>query len=188
MTAYDVNSLHVSGGPNWLNSDFYNVDARAEHPGTPQQIRAMLQTLLAERFKLKLHTESKVLPMCVLTAEKPKLHENKSGGELRIHRGGNGQTVFEKCPDLSIGVVAVPAASDRLGRPDGTQGKLRFRNLPGLPTCPLAPTMPRSGPPPDAGGPSIFSTLRDQLGLKLTGTRGPVDILVIDHLEKPAAN
>jgi uncharacterized protein (TIGR03435 family) len=85
-----------------MNSDFRNVDAKAEHSATPQQIRAMLQRLLAERFKLKLHTESKVLPMYVLTAEKPKLRENKSGGELRMHRGGNGQTVFENAPIFQL--------------------------------------------------------------------------------------
>jgi uncharacterized protein (TIGR03435 family) len=55
LTAYDVTVRQVSGGPGWLSFEVYDIEAKTERPASPQQIHAMLQALLADRFKLKLH-------------------------------------------------------------------------------------------------------------------------------------
>src|ERR1700679_3438070 len=100
MLAYDVSDRRVSGGPGWVNTDSYDIEAKAEHPASRQQIHLMLQSLLAERFNLRLHRETKELPMYVLTAENYRTHlrKNTSGGEFRVSRGRSGQLVFESAP------------------------------------------------------------------------------------------
>src|ERR1700679_2284257 len=96
MIAYDVSAQRLSGGPGWVNADCYDIEAKAEHPASRQQIQLMLQSLLAERFNLAFHSETKEVPVYVLTAENYRGHlrENTSGGELRVSRGSSGQLVF----------------------------------------------------------------------------------------------
>lgn len=188
MTAYDVNVRQIAGGPGWLNSEFYNVEAKAEHPASRQQIHLMLQSLLADRFNLKLHKEHKELPLFVLTAEnyQSHLHENKLGGEPHVRRGKSGQTVFENVPLFQLTWFL----SLRLGREvldkTGLKGNYDFELA-------WVPDVPARGdgadnPVPDPNGPSVFAALHEQLGLRLTASKGPLEIVVIDHADKPSAN
>ncbi len=66
MTAYGVTDRQVSGGPSWVNSEYYDVEAKAPHRSEREQILQMLQTLLADRFQRKLHKETKEVPIYVL--------------------------------------------------------------------------------------------------------------------------
>src|ERR1035441_4821475 len=79
--AYNVPSYQISGGPAWLDSEEYDIDAKAETPATRDQMRLMLRTLLAGRFKMAIHRESKEMRVYALTVAKngPLIHEAKEG-------------------------------------------------------------------------------------------------------------
>jgi len=193
MIAYDVSDRQVSGGPGWVNSDGWDIEAKAEHPASRQQIQEMLQSLLAERFNLAFRRETKEVPVYVLTAEnyRGQLRENTSGGELRVSRGSKGQMVFENAPISQVTwFLSVRLRSDVEDK-TGLTGKYDFEIAP-MPTGPEnADRDPNSSVfmPPGSDGPAVFATLvNEQLGLKLTATKGPVELLVIDHAEKPSAN
>jgi uncharacterized protein (TIGR03435 family) len=178
------------------NLDFASLIACVSfsaYPASRQQINLMLQSLLAERFNLRLHRETKEVPMYLLTAENYRTHfrENTSGGELRVTRGSKGQLVFENAPVSQVTwFLSVRLRSDVEDK-TGLTGKYDFELAP-MPTGPEnADQNPNSSVfmPPGSDGPSVFATLvREQLGLKLTATKGPVELLVIDHAEKPSAN
>jgi bla regulator protein BlaR1 len=205
MLAYDVSDRRISGGPGWVNTDSYDIEAKAEHPASRQQIHLMLQSLLAERFNLRLHRETKELPMYVLTAENYRTHlrENTSGGEFRVSHGSSGQLVFENAPVSQLTWFLSVRLRSEVEDKTGLTGKYDFELAP-MPTGPeTADHNPNSSGgggrgeeggrgafmPPGSDGPSVFATLvREQLGLKLTATKGPVELLVIDHAEKPSAN
>jgi uncharacterized protein (TIGR03435 family) len=188
MMAYDVNVRQISGGPGWLNSDCYDIEAKPERPASREQIRLMLQSLLADRFNLKLHKETRELPMYVLTAEnyQSHLHENKAGGEPHIRRGRNGQTVFENAPIFQLTWFLSLRLRREVLDKTGLKGNYDFELA-------WIPDVPGRGdgadnPAPDPTGPSVFAALHEQLGLRLTATKGPLGILVIDHADKPSAN
>lgn len=176
-----------------MNADSYDIEAKAEHPASRQQIHLMLQSLLAERFNLRLRKETKELPMYVLTAENYRAHlrENASGGELRVRRGSNGQVVFENAPISQLTWFLSVRLRSEVEDKTSLTGKYDFEIAP-MPTGPeAADHNPNSSVfmPPGSDGPSVFAALvREQLGLKLTATKGRVELLVIDHAEKPSAN
>jgi uncharacterized protein (TIGR03435 family) len=222
--AYDVKDFQISGGPNWVNSDRYDVDAKAEDSVVTElqklplnqreeQQRAMIQSLLAERFKLEVSHTTKELPVYALVVAKtgPKLHEAKTGdtypngikgpdgrpvGGAGMMRMGPGQLIGQGLPMASLAELL----SQQLGRTvmdkTGLKGNYDF-TLQWTPdqrpaAMPVGPVGGSSGadavPPPDSSGPSIFTALQEQLGLKLESTKGPVDIIVIDHIERPSEN
>jgi bla regulator protein BlaR1 len=137
MLAYDVSDRRVSGGPGWVNTDSYDIEAKAEHPASRQQIHLMLQSLLAERFNLRLHRETKELPMYVLTAENYRTHlrENTSGGEFRVSRGSSGQLVFENAPMSQLTWFLSARLRSDVEDKTGLTGKYDFEIAP-MPTGP----------------------------------------------------
>ena len=187
--AYDVRTYQISGGPKWLESDGFDIVAKAE--GENPDLRQMLQKLLEDRFKLALHRETKDLSLYTLVVGKggPKLQRSdKDRGS--ISGGGKGKTIYQK---VSMGMLA-ENLSQRLGRTvingTGLKGEFDF-------TLEWAPSEgePRKKVdgvevpvPADASGPSIFTAVQEQLGLKLESTKGPVEVLVIDRAEKPTGN
>jgi uncharacterized protein (TIGR03435 family) len=193
MIAYEVNDRQVSDGPGWLNSEFYDVEAKAEHSASRQQIHLMLQSLLADRFKLVLRKQTKEVPMYVLTAENYQSHlrENTSGGEVRVKRGSSGKLVFENAPMSQVTWFLSSRLHSEVVDKTGLTGKYDFEITP-IPTGPEnAESNPNSSVfmPPGSDGPSVFMTLvRQQLGLKMTATKGPIETLVVDRAEKPSAN
>lgn len=211
--AYDVRDFQVSGGPGWVGSERYDINAKAERspssdpvPEDPrkmtdeqrktnqEQMRQRLQALLAERFQLAIHRETKEAPVYALVVAKngPKLQESKEGGpRLMMGRGQlNGQGALME--------MLATVLSNQLGRPvldkTGLQGKydfkLEFTPDPGQAAGPfggLAPG-PDAPPPPDPNGPSIFAAIQEQLGLRLDSQKGPVEMIVIDRVEKASEN
>ena len=221
-SAYQVEDNQVSGAPAWLTSERYDIEAKMES-SVVERIRKlsddersatrerMLQALLAERFKLAVHRETKELPEYALVIAKsgPKLQEAKPGetypngikgpdgiARAGFMRMGRGDLTAQ---GLSMSTV-VRLLSQQLGRtvldktgltgiydftlkwtPDESQdGPLRGPE----------PGQPGSGSSPssDSSGPSIFTAIQEQLGLKLEPQKGPVEVLVIDHVEKPSEN
>jgi bla regulator protein blaR1 len=201
MQAYNVRGYQITGGPDWMNTDRYDVNAKAEglpERVTPEMLRPMLQSLLADRFQLKLHKETKEMPVYALVNGKGphKLKTSESGGaEARnMMRIGPGQATLTGTTMAGL----AQALAQPLGRPvndkTGIEGKfdidIRWTPEPGQGFGPFG----TAGPPPeaiaasDASGPSIFTAVQEQLGLKLDSGKGPVEIIVIDSAAKPTEN
>jgi uncharacterized protein (TIGR03435 family) len=213
--AYRIKDSQLSGGPGWIDSERYDISAKAEGPATPEQLQVMMQTLLADRFKLSLRRETKEMPVYALVIAKdgPKLHENKEaeiekqqakpdgakpgdpnapppkGQFMRMGRGllssqGAPLTVLADSLSRLLGRVVLDKTEltglydfELKWTPDESQGQM-FKGPDGA----------DSAPPPDASGPTIFTALQEQLGLKLESQKGPVEVFVIDHVEKPTEN
>lgn len=177
--AFNLRAAELSGAPDWTASDAYDIDATAESALTFPQARQMLQTLLAERFQLKFHRETKEGSAYSLVAAKsgPKLQASAAAeysthvnaGKTQVQMTISRATIAQLCGRLST----------FLGRPvlDGT-------NLMGVFDARL-----NFAPEGEEGDyPSIFTALQEQLGLKLESTKSPIDVLVVDHVEHPSAN
>lgn len=214
--AYRVEENQISGAPNWINSDGYDIEAKMDSSTAReisqlsedqrnQENRRMLQTLLEDRFKLRTHQETKELPVYALVIAKngPKLHEAKpgdtydSGFEEDGHplgKGlwingyqltGQGTTMSDLARELTaelgrtvIDQTGLAASYDFALKwiPFGARSPAGVQQAPG----------DASGP--DSSGPSIFTAIQEQLGLTLKSQKGSVQILVIDHVERPSPN
>jgi uncharacterized protein (TIGR03435 family) len=133
----------------------------------------MLQTLLAERFKLAMHSETRELPVYALVVGKsgPKIQEVTEGiGTMTTGRGRLNCRLpiaaFARYLSPTLGRTVL----DRTGLTGAFEIKLEW------------------APDDESSGPSIFAAVQEQLGLKLESAKGPVEILVIEHAEKPAAD
>ncbi len=190
MLAHSVTPDQISGVPSSLNTEAYDVEASCDHPIKREEALRMLQTLLADRFKLALHRETRERPIYALVVGKggPKLRE--SAEELSkpdMQRTGRG--VVDKSAPISVLALVLSQQLDRLvvdqtrlnGRYDFSLEFASERAGRGV----LEGREPARGPD---GLPSIFTALPEQLGLKLESSKAPVEILVIDHAEKPSEN
>jgi uncharacterized protein (TIGR03435 family) len=174
--AYALQRIRVVGGPVWADSDQFDIVARAESAdATRDEIRAMLQRLLADRFKLLVHNETKEIAAYSLVLAKggAKLKtaapDKKSGLTDSVGPNGAQQTVFEASPlKLLVNLLANTLGSPVVDK-TGLEGLYDYTfEWPGA-------------------GSSLFSSVA-QLGLKLETKKEPVEILVIDHAERPSAN
>jgi uncharacterized protein (TIGR03435 family) len=205
--AYSVEDFQISGGPAWMNSEAYDVDAKPS-PGAAVDIRTMnvpereefqkriqlkVHALLAERFKLTIHRESKDMPIYELVVAKngPRLTaaapgEGKGTRGLRMRYGefqGSGATLPVLAQRLFF--LTGRMVVDKTGLTGNYDFKLDFTPEPGQMAPPPPGVEKEPLPPP---GPSIFTALQEQLGLKLQSAKGPVEVIVIDRVEKPSAN
>ncbi len=222
--AYDVKEFQVSGGPSWVNSERYDIDAKEpdsiaqELDKLPREQRgpladSMLQSLLAERFQLKLTHGTKELPAYALVVAKngPKLQEAKPldtqadapsapgghphGPMIRMGRGEvSGQGVAASFLASVLSQQLGRTVLDKTGlkgsydftlkwTPEQGEGMMMGGPGPGGGGPPLG-----GAPPPDASGPSVFTALQEQLGLRLEPTKAPAEVLTIDHVERPSEN
>jgi uncharacterized protein (TIGR03435 family) len=211
--AYQIPDSKLSGGPAWVDSARFDIEAKAHlDPAEPteDQISQMLQKLLADRFQLKLHKETKDLPVYELLIAKngPKLDPPRGKGCFDPHAGvppptpGPGEPPVRPCggfngnPGQLLG-AKVPMwrfamnLSRVLGRnvvnKTGLEGPYDI-TLRWSPNETLGSPALTEPPPADNAGPSLFTAIQEQLGLQLKSARGPVEFLVIDHAEKPGAN
>lgn len=203
--AYRVQEFQITGGPAWIGSDRFDVEGKSENPAAdPDQLRLMLQDLLENRFQLRLHRETKRIPAYALVVAKsgPRIRlapdqspavdgpappgAGPNHGAIRLGSG----TLTGNAVTLSLFTRML---SQRLGRT-----VLDQTNLPGRydiqlrwnPDVGESPTDPGGNRLPDSepSGPSLFSAVQEQLGLKLESTRAPVEVLVIEHVERASAN
>jgi bla regulator protein BlaR1 len=191
--AYNVKDFQISGGPGWINSERYDLVAKADGDvGRMEQIRPLIQKLLADRFQLTIHRDTKELPIYALVVGKngSKLKESAANGpgpQIRMGRGlinGQGMDMGMLANQLSQAIGrTVLDKTDLKGQYDI---KLEFTPEDGPGRGPG--DGPEAAPPPDTAGPSIFTALQEQLGLKLESSKGPVQIIVIDRIEKPTEN
>jgi len=200
--AYRVEQPYLlAGGPDWIYSDRYDIEARAEGNPTAEQMMIMLQSLLEDRLKLKVHSETREVPAYVMTVAKggPKLTAHTEGscvdsdsntppaqpapGEKPRDRCGNNLLRGGMWTAAKIDMDGVTRAISRIVRrkvidKTGLRGLFNIRvELPPDPLNAVDPTAP-----------SIFTVLEEQLGLKLESSKGYDDVLVIDHIERPSEN
>jgi uncharacterized protein (TIGR03435 family) len=179
--AYSLQDYQYSG-PAWLENERYNINATAGVKGDGKLLIAMFQTLLAERLKLEVHHESKSVSGYALTVTKGGLKIQPADGEGWNFQSGKTRVVVTHA---SLAEFA-KFLSNALARPviddTGTTGNFTFT---------LNYADPRSPEPEqsDVNGalPSIFTVITEQLGLKLEPRKVPVDVLVVDHAERPSS-
>jgi uncharacterized protein (TIGR03435 family) len=206
--------INVIGGPAWLDSDTYDLDAKAEGAESlDQTVGRMLQALLEERSKLKVHREARETAVYAITVAKSgsKLKESAPDSCIPLDlshpplgRGtvpcgfptmrGDGNTITVEAKGATIAQFAGRAMS-QMDRPvvdkTGLTGRYDIhleysressvRML--LNGADAAGTLP-----PDAGGESIFSAAQSQLGLRLASDKAPIDVIVVDSVERPSEN
>ncbi len=172
--AYHLQHGQISG-PSWLDTERFDIAGKIPAGAGMDQIPQMLQSLLADRFKLKSHSETKEQPVYALVAGKngPRLQKAESSSGLG---GGSGRGRAHVSGKFSMPRFA-DYLSDRLGRPVLDQTKLDGAYAITLDWVP-------DSSEESAAGPSIFTALQQQLGLKLVATKGATTVLVIDHVEK----
>jgi uncharacterized protein (TIGR03435 family) len=176
--AYELKDYQISG-PDWVSSNdrIYDIEAKAPPETGRQQMRLMLQTLLKERFHLKLHRETRVLPVYLLEIAKngPRLHASTDPAGSLWSRGGSGSV------HVNGDSATMKGLADGLSR-DLDRPVLDNTGISG--TYRIDLQWAREG-----DGPSAFAAIEEQLGLKLQASKAPFDVLVIDHAERtPAEN
>lgn len=224
LAAYDVQPSQILGGPDWINSERYDINAKVEdalaerfsklsRDQRKEQIGLLLQSLLAERFMLRVSRSTKDLPVYALVVAKngPKLQQSKpddafpDGSKGTAGHGGSSTNTSSRAGNIQIKDERTTMRSlaqqlsRQLGRTvldrTGLQGAYDFTLQYSEDQNQSVMFRPADGGGPGAGSaltepswPSIFTAIQEQLGLKLESTRGPVEILVIDHIEKPSEN
>ncbi len=217
MTSYQIQDLRAHL-PDWARSDYFDIEARAAGEPTKDEMRRMMQSLLAERFGMRVHHEIRQVPVFLLVAAKP----GRLGPQLRVHPADDPDCLKEALPQSAAGgypaacgagasmqasapgltaiagrkvtmdsfVVGLTNLSNNITRPvidqTGFMGAYNY-------TLEWAPedasSLPAgSSPEVEAFGPNFSEALKEQLGLKLVSSKGPVDVIVLDHVEFPVAN
>jgi uncharacterized protein (TIGR03435 family) len=174
---------YALAGPDWLTSERFDILARFPGDTDPSQVRQMAQALLAERFKLVLHRETRQLPAYSLVLAKggPKTHAVDPGQSSTSGRPGHLEATkisMRKLADLFARMVGFPVTDAT-----GLEGVFTFA-LDWTPDETQRLTVPDESAAPNQPGPSIFAALQEQLGLKLEGRKAPVEILVVDRMER----
>jgi uncharacterized protein (TIGR03435 family) len=194
--AYGVHVTQILSGPSWLASERFDVMGKPEQAGIPNatQLRTMVRKLLVERFSLAFHNEKRELSAYTITVAKngPKLAKNESGGILPGF-GGRGPgaigvrntTMAEFADFLQARVLERPVV-DQTGLSGRFDFTLEWRpeTLQSAATGPNAPQLP----PEVESRPNLFTAIQEQIGLKLEAGRVPVDVFVIDRVQKPSEN
>ena len=204
LGAYQIRPNQLVGGPGWIDSERFDIQAKAPD-GVARDI-AMLRTLLEQRFGLRTHSERREMPVFALVVARadgragPQLRRSAQDCDAARAARARGQTPMPppgigKAPFCSA--YTVPGRLDaggysmsevaRLLTNDAGRLVVDRTGLPGLYDIELS-WMPANGSaetPADAGGVGLFTALQEQLGLKLEPSTGPVDVLVIDAVERP---
>ena len=181
--SYGVKDYQISG-PDWLGTEIYDIAATLPPGTTGDDVMLMIQNLLAERFKVTLHRDTKEFPVYALVV-------GKNGSKLQEVEFGRGST--SGMPGkLTATRIAMRNLTEFLSRQTG-RPVLDMTGLKGFYSFTLnyapdeAPSAPIPGAPPlpeSTVGASLFTAIQEQLGLKLEARKAPIEILVIDHAEK----
>ena len=178
--AYGVLDYQVTG-PAWLADNRFDIQAKTAAPASEPQLRTMLQTLLAERFRLQVHHTTKELSVCALVVAKdgPKFHESESGGESSIEPNPKEMklvvhhTPVSQLVEMLSNIAQLPVVdlTGLTGRYDITIDLSKYI----LDRSAVEPLDPMS---------LIMRGLQEELGLKLDSRRMPIDLVVVDAAER----
>jgi uncharacterized protein (TIGR03435 family) len=191
----------IIGYPNWTKSEHYNIEAKVDDEDVPKwkalspsQRWLALQPLLATRFNLQLHHETRQRPTYSLVVAKngPKLHKAQLGqtssNALKGHDGTGGNDKSTATPGkIVLQGSSLSALASVLSSQGLNHAVVDKTGLTGTYDITLR-WSPDDIASPDASLPSLFTALQEQLGLKLQYNKNPIDVIVIDHIEKPSAN
>ena len=195
MFAYGVQEDTISGGPNWATRDRYDIVAKAPQNASAEVLRPMLQSLLAERFKLAIHREEKVQSAYILSLGKrpPKYTQGDGGRQTCAWSAAESGLRRRECHNLSMAELArqlpgwggvgieLPVV-DQTGLKGGYDFQLDVGTPLGGGEGEHGGERPEAAPA--GSGPTIFAAL-DQIGLKLEKSKVPVQVVIIDHAEPP---
>jgi uncharacterized protein (TIGR03435 family) len=201
--AYAVPGPQILGGPNWIASDRFDIEdkvddavvaemAKLGRDQRNQTERQLVQQLLADRFKLAVHFETKELPVYALVVAKggPKLTASKEPDKGTSTSSNNGRLTAKGMTMENLAQRLTQNLARELGRvvidKTGIEGKYDL-DLTWSPENNSA-AMANASNEASSAGPSILTALQEQLGLKLESTRAKVEALVIDHIEQPSEN
>jgi uncharacterized protein (TIGR03435 family) len=190
--AYGIHDYQLSGSPKWLDSEKYDIQAkppanttfsRGQRGMDEQKLR--IRALLADRFQLRVHRETKISPVYSLTVAKTGLRMQEAKG---TDPGSNDKgTILPWTAFLTVlSRLLDRPVIDKTGLTGTWCVKLQYTSDDGQPLglgVQIDPTQSAPGQ-----GPSIFTALQEQLGLKAESAKGPVDTLVIDSVARPTAN
>jgi uncharacterized protein (TIGR03435 family) len=209
---YQVQGFQIVGGPIWISTERFDIVARAGPPAPPARgaFGAMMQSLLAERFKLSIHRETRTLPVYALVMSRgdgkpgPQLHQPAADCYATVRanidaktpppagffcggmRPGPGELSGRMASMKQLAEFLSPQVGrivvDKTGITEPFDMDLTW--TPGL-AAPEARSVTSTAPDPST---SVYTALQEQLGLRLESTTGPVDVLVIDHVERPTEN
>ena len=176
MGAYGIGPNQIIGGPAWIDADRFEIVAKSDKPDGTGLLDAMFRTLLADRFKLVLHRETRPLQAYVVDIAKngPKLEKAVTGGAKTSSGRGliDAQVItMSRFAEVLSRQMDLPVV-DRTNLDGAFNLKLEWNS---------DTTRPEAGP-------SIFTAIQEQLGLRLQSQKVPLEVLVIDHAERPSAN
>ncbi len=181
--AYGIFSFQLAGETGWMDTEYYDIEAKAEASGdlSPEQLKACLQALLADRFHLAVHWAKREGDVYGLETDKSgtKMTQNTEGKDPAFSVSKNNGQVRMKGTGVPVSMLA-SSLGNQLGRIVVDETELTGAwNFQGAWTI---------NPPVDSTDPSIFTGVREQLGLRLVSKKGPIETLVIDHAERPSEN
>jgi bla regulator protein blaR1 len=196
IQAYQVRAFQISGGPGWVGTERWDIQAKPEGIQgrlSSAQETVMVRALLEDRFQLKVHRETKEMPIYAMVVAKdgPKL----TAADPSVHGGRTPPGAWDlknvNTADLAkhLSEQLWRTVIDRTGLSGNYDIRLEWtpeRGEGGPEAFGLPPAPEGAGSP--STGPSIFTAIQEQLGLKLESTKGPVEIVVIDRAEKASAN
>ena len=217
--AFDARPWEISGGPSWISSAYYAIDAKAPGPASSAAMWRMVRPLLEDRFKMKWHREKRVMPVYILSVAKSgRLPKPQEGSCLAVDlstppsQPARGKRALAPCGGILMPVtphraelyggkvqmaVLVSRLTDILGRPVIDQtGFVATFDLQ-LEFAYEAPRHPFDEPPSESptaaasnpsGAPDIFAALQQQLGLRIRSDKAPIEVIVIDSIERPSSN
>jgi bla regulator protein blaR1 len=183
QNAYAKQDYQISGGPGWLTSAGFDIEARASAQAAEvprEQVLRMIQTLLADRFHLTLHRETRQLPVYALVVGKTGPRLQPAASNAGRSRTMMGQLIVQKMSMTALADILALDLKLPVNDETGLQGEFAF-------TLEWTRGLSESDDGPSSK-PSLFTAVQEQLGLKLQSTRGPVQVLVIDSAEKPSGN
>ena len=198
--AYDLHPRQITGGPSWFEMDRYDVTGKPDIQGLPSmnQLKDLMKGLLADRFALKFHMEKKELSVYAITAAKSgvKMTKNESDPNGLPGFGGRGGTQGMIVHNATMAELATVLQANILELPVVDQtglGAARYDFTVKWTPDPSQRGFGGAAPPPAASvdadaPPDLFAAFLQQLGLRLEGAKAPVDVMVIDHVNKPSDN
>ena len=202
--AYEVHGKQISGGPPWCRTDRFDIEGVPNFEGKPirAQLQTMLRKLLADRFRLKVHTEKQELPEYALVVSNDglKFHKTDAPPEAGANYGFSTRLPVTQMNVMHMTMPVFASALqrtmldrpvvDQTGLPDRYDFALRwtpddsqFSQLRGAVTLPIEKANADADAPP-----GLFTAIRNQLGLRLEAKKAMVDVVAIDHIERPSAN
>jgi uncharacterized protein (TIGR03435 family) len=202
LSCYHLFDFQLVGGPDWMDSARFDFDARAQVASPPtsanrtDEMPLMIQSLLEDRFQLKTHRETRELPVFMLVVVKdgsklqPTIEGRPGPGGLRAGSSrSSGTAAGTEMSGSGISISGlIDMFSTRVGRPiiDKTNLAGTYDFTVKFAPYVASPTTLDSATEPI--GPSIFTAIQEQLGLRLESAKGPVEVLVIDSVSKPSEN